>query len=91
MLQADPSKKKVSEGKYYPLGATLTKDGVNFAIYSQNAREVYLLLFDRADGEPTDCIRLENQAKYVWYAHIQGLKAGQLYGYKIRGEYNPAW
>jgi len=85
------TKLKVTEGKYYPLGATPTKDGVNFAIYSQNAREVYLLLFDSPDGEHTDVIRLENQAKYIWYAHVSGLSAGQLYGYKIRGEHNPAY
>jgi pullulanase/glycogen debranching enzyme len=85
------TKRKVSEGKFYPLGATLTTDGVNFAVYSQNAREVYLLPFDRPDGEPTDLIRLENQSRYIWYAHVRGLKAGQLYGYKIRGEYNPAY
>jgi glycogen operon protein len=84
------AQRKISEGRYYPLGATLSKDGVNFAIYSQNAREVYLLLFDRPDGDPTDTIRLENQAKYIWYARVPGLSAGQLYGYRIRGEFNPA-
>jgi glycogen operon protein len=85
------TKRKVSEGKFYPLGATPTKEGVNFAVYSQNAREVYLLLFDRPDGDPTDIIRLENQARYIWYAHVHGLSAGQLYGYKVRGEHNPAY
>ncbi len=80
----------VTEGRYYPLGATLGAYGVNFALYSRNAREVYLLLFDRPDGDPTDVIRLENQSRYVWYAHVQGVKAGQLYGYKVRGEHLPA-
>ncbi len=84
------TRRKVTEGRYYPLGATLTPDGVNFALFSRNAREVYLLLCDRADGDPTDVIRLENQAKYVWYAHVHGVGAGQLYGYKVRGEFDPA-
>jgi len=87
---ATKTKRKVLEGRYYPLGATLGPYGVNFAVYSRNAREVYLLLFDRPDGDPTDVIRLENQARYVWYAHVQGITAGQLYGYKVRGEYDPA-
>src|SRR5512142_2475883 len=82
--------RKVTEGRYYPLGATLGPYGVNFALYSRNAREVYLLLFDRPDGDPTDVIRLENQSRYVWYAHVQGVKAGQLYGYRVRGEHAPA-
>ena len=87
---ATKTTRKVTEGRYYPLGATIGPYGVNFALYSRNAREVYLLLFDRPDGDPTDIIRLENQARYVWYAHVHGVKAGQLYGYKVRGEYDPA-
>jgi glycogen operon protein len=83
--------KKISTGKYFPLGATLTEQGVNFAIYSQNALEVYLLLFDRSDGEPTDIIKFENCTKFIWHTCVHGLKAGQLYGYKIRGDFNPAY
>jgi glycogen operon protein len=75
---------------YYPLGATLQKDGVNFAIYSQNASEVFLLLFDNTDGDPTDVIRLENRTKYIWHTFVHGVKAGQLYGYKVRGDFIPA-
>lgn len=83
--------KTISKGRYYPLGAALQEDGVNFAIYSQNAYEVFLLLFDKADGEPTDIIKLENRTKYIWHTFVQGVKSGQLYGYKIRGDYNPSW
>jgi isoamylase len=72
--------KRISACKYFPLGTTLTKKGVNFAIYSQNATEVFLLLFDRADGEPTDIIKLENRTKYIWHPCIHGLKGEQLYG-----------
>src|SRR3972149_9995652 len=85
------TKRKVSAGKYYPLGAALTSEGVNFAIYSQHAAEVFLILFDKADGEPTDIIKLENRTRYIWHSFVHGLKSGQLYGYKVRGEYNPAF
>jgi glycogen operon protein len=81
--------KQISDGKYYPLGATLYEGGINFAIYSQYAGEVYLLLFDKPQGEPTDIIHLENRTKYIWSAFVHGLKSGQLYGYKIKGEFNP--
>jgi len=81
--------RKISAGKYYPLGATLQDDGVNFAIYSKHAREVFLLLFERPDGKPTDTIRLEQRTRYVWHAFVRGIGAGQLYGYKVRGEYAP--
>jgi isoamylase len=79
----------VERGCNFPLGATLTSRGANFAIFSQNATEVFLLLFDRADEEATDVIPLVNRDKYVWYGHVVGMKAGQLYGYKVRGPYRP--
>ena len=82
--------KKLSPGKFYPLGATPTGNGVNFAIYSQTATEVYLLLFEEVGGQPTDTIRMENRTRFIWHTLVHGLKAGQLYGYKMRGEYNPA-
>ena len=81
--------KTVTKGTHYPLGATLTADGVNFAVYSQQATDVFLLLFDKADGDPTDVIRLPERDKFIWHAHVKGVKAGQLYGYKVRGEYRP--
>jgi len=59
------TKRKISEGKFYPLGATIVGDGVNFAIYSENATEVYLLLFDAPDADPTDIIRVENRDRNI--------------------------
>ena len=81
--------KQVVPGQPYPLGATLTSDGVNFALYSRNAAEVYLLLFDQDRPDPTDIIRLPHRTKFVWNAFVPGLKAGQLYGYKVRGDFRP--
>jgi isoamylase len=82
--------KQIAGGIFYPLGATLSPEGVNFAIYSQNARDVFLLLFDSADAQqPIDVIRLASRTKYVWHAFVHGLKAGQLYAYKIRGDFRP--
>ena len=83
--------KSIEKGKNYPLGATLTSGGVNFAVYSQHATEVFLLLFDKVDGEPTDIIQLVNRDKFIWHAFVRGLKAGQFYGYKMRGDYRPEW
>lgn len=84
------TKKKLGEGRYYPLGATLHDDGVNFAIYSKHASEVYLLLFDTPFGEATDIIKLKNVSRYVWHIYVYGVKAGQYYGYKIKGDHDPA-
>jgi isoamylase len=83
--------KIIEKGRYFPLGASLTPDGVNFAVYSQRAAEVFLLLFDQPDREPTDIIQLGNRDKFIWHALVRGVRAGQLYGYKVRGEYKPDW
>src|SRR5262245_30099260 len=80
----------VSQGQYYPLGATAQPAGVNFALYSKYATDVFLLLFDKEGGEPTNTIKLESRTKFVWHAFVEGLKPGQLYGYKVRGPFDPA-
>src|SRR3990170_4376180 len=91
MMLQHKTNKKISKGRYYPLGAALYDDGVNFSIYSHNAQEVFLLLFDEPGENPTDIIRLEHRTKYIWHVFVHGIGAGQLYGYKIRGDYNPAY
>ena len=82
--------KRYLKGSFYPLGATLLPDGANFAIYSQHADEVFLLLFDKPDSDPTDIIKIENRTKYIWHTFVHGLKAGQLYGFKVRGQFSPS-
>jgi pullulanase/glycogen debranching enzyme len=82
--------KTVGQGLPYPLGATPTITGVNFALYSMHADEVFLLLFDAADQDPTDVIRLDQRTKYVWHALVQDVRAVQLYAYKVRGDHRPA-
>lgn len=79
----------ISPGRFYPCGATITDTGVNFAIFSEHAQEVYLLLFDSPDTDPTDIIRIDSRTRHIWHVHVEGLRAGQLYGYRIRGEYDP--
>lgn len=69
--------KKVSKGNYYSLGATCTAEGVNFALYSQHASQVFLLLFDTTESDPTDIIRLENKTKNIWHCQVHGIKQDQ--------------
>lgn len=83
--------KSIEKGSPFPLGATLCADGVNFALYSKHATEVFLLLFDAPDGNPTDTIRLPERDKFIWHVKVKDVRAGQLYGYKVRGEYRPEW
>jgi len=78
-----------SRARPYPLGATLLPDGANFALDSQTAAAIDLLLFDRPDDPPVATIPLEERTKFIFHSFVPGVKAGQLYGYRVRGPYDP--
>jgi isoamylase len=78
----------ISAGKAAPLGATVLEDGVNFAVFSQNASAIYLCLYDENGSEHR--LPLPEREGGVWYGFIGGLKAGQHYGLRAEGPYRPA-
>ncbi len=80
----------VYPGNPFPLGATLTKDGVNFALYSENATGVTLCLFDDAGSKEVSRQPVTEKSGHIWHVFIPGIKAGQLYGYRVDGPYDPA-
>lgn len=81
---------QVWQGLPYPLGATVMEEGVNFALFSENATGVDLCLFDRADApHETVRIRMVEHTDQVWHCFLPGMKAGQLYGYRVYGPYEP--
>jgi isoamylase len=80
----------VYPGNPNPLGATWDGNGVNFALYAENASGVDLCLFDAATGKPeVDRIKVKEVTHQVWHVYIPGLKPGQLYGYRVYGPYEP--
>ncbi|WP_051249266.1 glycogen debranching protein GlgX [Inquilinus limosus] len=84
----------VAQGSSSPLGATCCRRGVNFSVFSKHATGLELLLFDRVDDAmPERVIRLDpvgNRTYHYWHAFISGLKAGQIYGYRVEGPFDPA-
>ncbi len=85
MPHLDPAR-----SRWYPLGATLCPDGVNFALYSAHASGVVLQLFDRDDGPVAGEFRLQQRTRHVWHGFVAGVGAGQLYGWRVEGPYQPA-
>ncbi len=81
-------------GRSAPLGATVTAGGVNFSLYSRDASSIELLFFDRKDdGRPSHVIRLNpsiNRTYHYWHVFVPGLQAGQLYGYRVHGPFDPS-
>lgn len=81
--------KSISKGNSSLLGATPGKNGVNFSIYSKNAIQVFLLLFDSPIGEPIDIIKLIKSSDNIWSIFVNEIRKGQLYGYKVQGPHAP--
>jgi isoamylase len=75
-------------GSPFPLGATLRDDGTNFALFSEAAESVELCLFDDAGAETR--VPLREVDAFVWHAFLPGVGAGQRYGYRVHGPYDPA-
>ena len=80
----------LKSGKPYPLGATITDGGVNFAVFSENAERINLEIFRSIyDSEPAEVIELKEKTAHVWHVLVPGLKSGALYGYRAFGPYDP--
>ena len=77
-------------GRAHPLGATWDGEGVNFALFSQNATGVELCLFESASA-PTESLRvpLTERTNGVWHVYLPDARPGQLYGYRVDGPFAP--
>src|SRR5919112_1964489 len=81
---------KIYPGHPFPLGATWDGNGVNFAIYAENATGVDLCLFDAVDsGKESQRIRVYEVSHHVWHVYLPDARPGQLYGYRVYGPYEP--
>ncbi len=80
----------VYPGSPYPLGATWDGEGVNFALYADNATAVELCLFNSITDEKESAkIKMAERTHQVWHAYLPDIKPGQLYGYRVHGPYEP--
>lgn len=75
-------------GKPYPLGATPSRIGTNFAVYSELATRVDVWFFD-SDGKQTDCVTLREHTAFVWHGFVRDIRPGQLYGFRVDGPWEP--
>jgi isoamylase len=81
---------KAYPGSPYPLGATWNGEGVNFALYADNATAVELCLFDSPKGQPeTIKIKIKERTHHIWHVFLPDARPGQLYGYRVHGSYSP--
>ncbi|GAA3707662.1 glycogen debranching protein GlgX [Streptomyces tremellae] len=74
-------------GQPYPLGATYDGSGTNFALYSEAAELVELVLLDERGAQ--ERVRLNEVDRFVWHAYLPGVRPGQRYGYRVHGPHAP--
>ncbi|MFI6038619.1 glycogen debranching protein GlgX [Streptomyces sp. NPDC051315] len=78
----------VWSGHPYPLGADFDGEGTNFALFSEVAQRVDLVLVD--DDGSSRSVPLSEVDGFVWHAYLPGVVPGQRYGYRVHGPWDPA-
>ena len=63
-------------------------------MFSRNAAAIELLIFEREDDlQPSHVIPLDpviSRSYHYWHAFVPEIQPGQLYGYRARGQFEPA-
>jgi len=80
---------RVREGQPFPLGATWTGRGVNFALFSAHASKVELCLFDQGGLREIERIELPEYTDEVWHGFLPDARPGTIYAYRVHGAYEP--
>ena len=81
----------LNKGKPFPLGSSLTSQGVNFSLIATNAEYVEILLFEKEDSiSPKSIFKLDqthNKGPY-WHAEIKNLDEGCIYAFRVKQKNN---
>ncbi|RYE07608.1 MAG: glycogen debranching enzyme GlgX [Hyphomicrobiales bacterium] len=75
-------------GSAEKLGATVTAEGINFAVYSESASALFVSLYDEADRE-TARFELDGHDDNIHHGLIAGIAPGAKYGLRADGPYDP--
>jgi glycogen operon protein len=93
--EANPSPKlAVRPGALRPLGASAQGDGVNFAVYSPRATQLWLRLY-RAAADLTPIVEIAldpaaHRSYGFWHVFVAGARPGWLYTWRADGPRAPA-
>ncbi len=83
----------VQRGAPLPLGASLGRNGINFAVFSKHATQVHLVLFAPGEYEPLIELPLDprfHKTGHIWHIFITGLDPNIRYGYRMDRRPNDA-
>lgn len=71
------------------LGATLTPEGVHFALAAPHASAVEVCLFDETGRRSLGRHALRADASGLWHARVAGVAPGTTYGWRVHGPWAP--
>jgi glycogen operon protein len=86
MIRSD----RLLPGSPHPLGATWDGSGINFAVFSAHAERMELCLFDALGKREIERLRMPECTDEIWHGYLPNARAGQIYGYRAYGPYEPA-
>ena len=81
----------LNKGKPFPLGSSLTSQGINFSLVATNAEYVEILLFEKEDSiSPKSIFKLDQTHKKgpYWHAEIKNLDEGCIYAFRVKQKNN---
>ncbi|MFP3276957.1 MAG: alpha-amylase family glycosyl hydrolase, partial [Paraburkholderia sp.] len=76
-------------GSPYPLGASWDGLGVNFAVFSANAQQIELCLFDPTGRKEMRRFTLPECTDEIWHGYLPNAHPGTAYGFRAHGPYQP--
>ncbi|MGH8802206.1 MAG: glycogen debranching protein GlgX, partial [Casimicrobiaceae bacterium] len=76
-------------GRPQPHGAQWDGEGVNFAVFSEDAEAMDLCIFDAAGRRELQRIRFQERTDHVFHCYLPEARPGLLYGYRAHGPYRP--
>jgi glycogen debranching enzyme GlgX len=79
---------RVWPGRNWPLGATWSPESTNFAVYSPNATECWLCVFDEDDVETRH--QLTERSLGIWHGALPDVRPGTRYGFRVDGPWDPS-
>ncbi len=79
----------MNDGRPFPLGATCSPEGINFALAAPNATAVELCIFDKSGQHEQQRLKLGARTDGVWHASLPSARPGLVYGWRVHGPWSP--
>ena len=80
---------RLEAGNSYPLGATWTGLGINFAVFSRHATRMQLCIFDSAGRREVHRYDMPERTGEIWHGYLPDAMPGLVYGFRAYGPYEP--